>query len=654
MMRLLVSFAILAATAEAGSPVGKVLELLGNLKDKVTEEGNVAAKEHKEFTEYCRSMKQDLEHSISRNNDKIDEFAATLQKANSEIERLTAEISDLAAKIQQEEEDLSKAKALRKEQNDDFLSGQKDLEDTVDTLVRAVGLLRKAGLGFIQAPQMKAVLAQVAETLSTVMDAAVIDTASKEKLQAMLQEHDDGDDEGAAGGFQQPQAKAYESHSGNIIEMIEELKLKAEGELSDLRKEEMQRQHAFDQLEQGLADSINTANRDRKNNQNALAQNQETAGKSEGDHANEKNSLSQNDESLKTSTEQCAQRSEDFKAEVASREEELGAIGKAIEILSDPTFASANSARTSFLQVRDDRRQGAVDEIRGLARQFRSVGLAQLAIRAAEDPFGKVKGLIREMIDRLKKKAAEEADHNAYCVSERKTNVEKRDDVQGKRDGFAARLEKAQATQAQLKEEVAALSGELADLEANTAEATKIRTEEEASYNTAAEEFRVGLDGLQKATQVLREYYSQGGAHNKASDSATGIIGMLEVAEQDMSNSQAQAEMAETNAARDYKKMMQESEVNKATMQASVKSKEGELARLAESITDLQSDVDGADEELKAILDYLEKLKESCTHKPQSFEDRAAARQQEIEGLKRALEILDNETAGGAEFLQRK
>jgi len=654
MMRLLVSFAILAATAEAGSPVGKVLELLGNLKDKVTEEGNVAAKEHKEFTEYCRSMKQDLEHSISRNNDKIDEFAATLQKANSEIERLTAEISDLAAKIQQEEEDLSQAKALRKEQNDDFLSGQKDLEDTVDTLVRAVGLLRKAGLGFIQAPQMKAVLAQVAETLSTVMDAAVIDTASKEKLQAMLQEHDDGDDEGAAGGFQQPQAKAYESHSGNIIEMIEELKLKAEGELSDLRKEEMQRQHAFDQLEQGLADSINTANRDRKNNQNALAQNQETAGKSEGDHANEKNSLSQNDESLKTSTEQCAQRSEDFKAEVASREEELGAIGKAIEILSDPTFASANSARTSFLQVRDDRRQGAVDEIRGLARQFRSVGLAQLAIRAAEDPFGKVKGLIREMIDRLKKKAAEEADHNAYCVSERKTNVEKRDDVQGKRDGFAARLEKAQATQAQLKEEVAALSGELADLEANTAEATKIRTEEEASYNTAAEEFRVGLDGLQKATQVLREYYSQGGAHNKASDSATGIIGMLEVAEQDMSNSQAQAEMAETNAARDYKKMMQESEVNKATMQASVKSKEGELARLAESITDLQSDVDGADEELKAILDYLEKLKESCTHKPQSFEDRAAARQQEIEGLKRALEILDNETAGGAEFLQRK
>jgi len=653
-MRLLVSFAILAATAEAGSPVGKVLELLGNLKDKVTEEGNVAAKEHTEFTEYCRSMKQDLEHSISRNNDKIDEFAATLQKANSEIERLTAEISDLAAKIQQEEEDLSKAKALRKEQNDDFLSGQKDLEDTVDTLVRAVGLLRKAGLGFIQAPQMKAVLAQVAETLSTVMDAAVIDTASKEKLQAMLQEHDDGDDEGAAGGFQQPQAKAYESHSGNIIDMIEELKLKAEGELSDLRKEEMQRQHAFDQLEQGLADSINTANRDRKNNQNALAQNQETAGKSEGDHANEKNSLSQNDESLKTSTEQCAQRSEDFKAEVASREEELGAIGKAIEILSDPTFASANSARTSFLQVRDDRRQGAVDEIRGLARQFRSVGLAQLAIRAAEDPFGKVKGLIREMIDRLKKKAAEEADHNAYCVSERKTNVEKRDDVQGKRDGFAARLEKAQATQAQLKEEVAALSGELADLEANTAEATKIRTEEEASYNTAAEEFRVGLDGLQKATQVLREYYSQGGAHNKASDSATGIIGMLEVAEQDMSNSQAQAEMAETNAARDYKKMMQESEVNKATMQASVKSKEGELARLAESITDLQSDVDGADEELKAILDYLEKLKESCTHKPQSFEDRAAARQQEIEGLKRALEILDNETAGGAEFLQRK
>ena len=49
-------------------------------------------------------------------------------------------------------------------------------------------------------------------------------------------------------------------------------------------------------------------------------------------------------------------------------------------------------------------------------------------------------------------------------------------------------------------------------------------------------------------------------------------------------------------------------------------------------------------------MEYYDKIKDRCVAKPESYEERTARRKAEIEGLKTALNILDNETA----FVQRK
>jgi len=249
------------------------------------------------------------------------------------------------------------------------------------------------------------------------------------------------------------------------------------------------------------------------------------------------------------------------------------------------------------------------------------------------------------MIAKLKKKAAQEAEHNAYCESEKKDNSIKRDDQQRKLDGFAARLEKAKAGQADLKNDIATLGQELADLSSAMAEATKVREQESSDFGHNAEGFRIATEGLSKAIGVLREYYAAEGSHDKKTDSSSGIVAMLETLLQDVSNCQAQAEIAETNAQQSYDKMMQGGKVSKAEKTANSKAKTAELARLDELTSDLSNDVDGAQAELDATLQYLSKLKNMCTHKPQTFEDRAAARQAEIAGLKQALEILESETS---------
>lgn len=50
-------------------------------------------------------------------------------------------------------------------------------------------------------------------------------------------------------------------------------------------------------------------------------------------------------------------------------------------------------------------------------------------------------------------------------------------------------------------------------------------------------------------------------------------------------------------------------------------------------------------EELSAVLEYLDKLRPQCVTEPESYEDRKARREKEIEGLKTALDVLQNETA---------
>mmetsp|Transcript_32193 Transcript_32193/g.51361 ORF Transcript_32193/g.51361 Transcript_32193/m.51361 type:complete len:98 (-) Transcript_32193:98-391(-) len=80
-----------------------------------------------------------------------------------------------------------------------------------------------------------------------------------------------------------------------------------------------------------------------------------------------------------------------------------------------------------------------------------------------------------------------------------------------------------------------------------------------------------------------------------------------------------------------------------------VKYKTQEFKGLDKSIAELTGDKDTTNTELSAVLEYYGKLKERCIAKPETYEERKARRASEIEGLKQALEILENETA----FMQR-
>merc|ERR1719253_1779452 len=112
-------------------------------------------------------------------------------------------------------------------------------------------------------------------------------------------------------------------------------------------------------------------------------------------------------------------------ATVAARTGELKVIATAEKILKDSS-SGAEGQTYSFLQVAstmqsraDLKNSEVLSLVKKLARDHHSSALAQLASRIAVvakygsksggDPFGKVKGLIEEMITKLEKEAEVEA-----------------------------------------------------------------------------------------------------------------------------------------------------------------------------------------------------------------------------------------------------
>ena len=70
------------------------------------------------------------------------------------------------------------------------------------------------------------------------------------------------DEDGELGA---PAAASYKSQSGGIVDILEDLKEKAEGELAEARKAESTTKHNFNMLKQSLEDQIAEDNKDMDN-----------------------------------------------------------------------------------------------------------------------------------------------------------------------------------------------------------------------------------------------------------------------------------------------------------------------------------------------------------------------------------------------------
>merc|ERR1719468_298367 len=385
-----------------------------------------------------------------------------------------------------------------------------------------------------------------------------------------------------------------------------------------------------------------------------LGESGETRAAAEGDLAVTTRALNEDVTALAGLHQDCMTKAEDFEAETKSRGEELKALAMAKKAVKENT-AGATGQTYSFLQTASNTANvQVVHMIRDLARKQKAPELAQLASRLGSDlrlnhgadVFAKIKGMISDMIDKLEQEQAEAAELKQWCDKEIAESTAKKEEADALIEKLTTKHNQATSRSTQLKDEVAVLQKELAELASTQSEMDRIRSEEKAAFDKNHPEMEQGLKGVKLALKILNDYYAKADkAHSSADGAGSGIIGMLEVIESDFTQGISEMVAAEQTAVSTHERETKENAVEKTTKEQDVKYKTKEAASLDKVAAELSTDIEGVRTELDAVNDYLASLDKKCTYKVESYADRKARREAEINGLKEALNILESETA---------
>jgi len=520
-------------------------------------------------------------------------------------------------------------------------------------------------------------VASFTQALSAMVDASSLSTADASQLTALLQNSDssesdnDLDDTGSMLGA--PSAAAYESHSAGLVDTLEGLLDKAESQLSDLRKEEATSKHSYEMMKQSLDDRIANCNKELDDAKSDKSESAESKATNEKALEKTEASLASDTQMLSELHHNCMTRATEFEEETSSRADELKALAEAKKIISESTGGAESlsyGGAASFVQVSQAKARypavlTAVHAVKKLARKRNSAVLSQLASKmehalrgsrlSSQGVFDKVKSMIEAMVEKLEGEADAEAEQKAFCDKEMSETSAKQEDKTADVEKMTAKIDKMTSQNTQLKKEIATVQKELYQLAKTTGEMDKVRKEEHDLFVQTQADLEQGVKGVQTALKVLRDYYSLPEKDHQAGDGAgSSIIGILEVCESDFSKGLSVAVADEDTAQSTYEDQTKENQITKASKEQDATYKTKESKSLEKSVTEYTSDRSTTQDELDAVNEYMDKLKDQCVAKAEPYEERKQRREQEMAGLREAMDVLSAETAEaeGASLIQ--
>jgi chromosome segregation ATPase len=270
--------------------------------------------------------------------------------------------------------------------------------------------------------------------------------------------------------------------------------------------------------------------------------------------------------------------------------------------------------------------------------------------------------------------------------------ITKRDDAKAAQEAAGAAIAEAKALIQQLADEIADLGRQIAALNKALNEATKLRAEERAENEKTLADANAGKEAVEQAISTLKAFYETGSfvqirmhqpkaaegyektfakgagrdgktvndlapeifehGDDDASkyDESKGIIGLLDVIQSDFEGTIEATTSEEEEAETNFGKFKTDTETDIEEKETTKKNKEDKKVETEDELLTQQGNLADETENLELAEKALAGLKSQCVDGAETYEERVAKREQEIESLKQAMEILDNWKTG---FMQR-
>eukprot|EP00811_Abedinium_folium_P030919 NODE_4989_length_1823_cov_3.340212.p1 GENE.NODE_4989_length_1823_cov_3.340212~~NODE_4989_length_1823_cov_3.340212.p1 ORF type:complete len:378 (+),score=134.15 NODE_4989_length_1823_cov_3.340212:92-1225(+) len=314
-----------------------------------------------------------------------------------------------------------KRETQRKDELATFQKEDTELTSILSALDRASAVLHRDSATMLQAQRANG----VAGMLRVLVDASVLHADDATKLTSMLQSstNEQGDDANA------PASSVYEHSSGSIVDVLEDLRDKAQVQQAHAREVEEKAAHDHALVKQAIEQELANTEAEMGSAKKTKNTAQGNIASDTGDLKMAKKNVAELETALAQHQQDCNTKTADYAAEKKSRDEELAALSDAKKAIEENTGAATSVVYggASFLQMATSDFE-VVRFVRKLAKQHQDPALDQLEKRLVltirtgnaegSDPFGKVKGLLTHVIEDLTAMQNAEGLEKAWCDEE--------------------------------------------------------------------------------------------------------------------------------------------------------------------------------------------------------------------------------------------
>jgi len=595
------------------------------------------------YAEWVDDRTTDLGFEVKTFERNIEQLKAIAEASNSKVEELGRNIAAHDSEINRLNKEKADATSERKSEKDEYLRLQKEYEQSLGALERA---LERVSAEDVDGPEAATVLLQLRR-----------EVPSAEPALAALSQL--GQEETGA-----PAAAAYEFQSTSLVQTLEALHKKFRQQLSEAATAEANRAHNYDLVMLQVKDSLTEETADKGRLAAEKAETAAVFSKVKGDLADTSKQVADAKVLLQEIKATFQAKSSTYERNKKVRQDELKTLAKAIELMSATKLTQFSSAPALLLQTGrsttglSNTRSRVAAYLRRRANALASRNLQVLAAKVAANPFQRVVNMIENLIAKLKKDMNAESAHKAWCDKELKKSKLKRQAMSTRVYELSAKVDQLTVEIAKVGKRIRTLDQEQANLAKAMSQAVATREKEKTSNEKTITEAQSGSTAVKQALVLLTEFYrgqasllQQGqqqapemAEYKGMQGSSKGIMGMLEVIQSDFMQLGAETKAAEENAAREHDSFMSEAMAEKdskrkLSAKLSLRKDEMEFQKAQKA-----KDVSESVAILTKAKQYFEGLKQSCLDVQVDYSERVARRQDEIAALKEAYKIVDSKS----------
>lgn len=645
---LLLALAGIAAgsSVEKTRPVVTVVNLLKKMQKELEGEKSTDNHTFERMQCWCKKEIPDAQKGIEENDTCVKQETALSAELAGKAAKLEEEIVQTAAEIAEETESLDEARNLRNKASNTFAKVSQELSSNIGALENAIDVLAKherPTQSFLQLDEQKPLL-DLAALLSTQLNRVTVSATDRKVLESFVQ---------------QPSMGAYESQSGQIFGILQNMLDTFRSDLSDEEKKEAEDKVSFEKMELIKQKTIQDLKKKKTRKTGELAKTKKDYAASQANFEACTNLLGSERQRFEDTKQTCEENIREYQDRSETRNSEIEAVGKALEFLDGDEARDLFNSAFGFLQLSSKQQvlaDNAMNELLRVGKEMKSPQMLILAQKIKGKAFVKVIRAVDELVAEIKATIKKDIEKKDSCIKSINSMKVKLQELNTTRNALASEDPLGQIPR--LEEKIDHLGNmikkgqeKVADSKQALNEAAANRKDQNALYQKTVTENNASVNVLEKAKSVLSSVFAkkallqqEPGNFGKYKKNAAGgtVIEMINNIIKQSKQTVEEMIADENKLQESYEKLVETTNTEIDNTNQQIDEWQINQAQTNEDLETAREDLKATLTEIQGIEMNLEARQEDCAFLLTNFELRERHMRDEISALLDAKQKLEN------------